>query len=285
MVSADKNERFIDEEKVKLCDFLECHPQLETLQKDPFKADVFDIDTQVPHVDELADLTTIIIPTLNEESNIKVIINELQGLGYSNILVIDGNSDDGTVEAARNLGVNVLNQDGKGKGAALRQAFSYGGLGDWIIMMDADGSMDPKEIPSLLEPLKNGVDVTKGSRFMTGGHTDDMTFIRKLGNKVFVFLVNRFTKAKYTDLCYGYAAFTKNALKKLNPYLKSNGFEIETEIFMKAKILGLEIKEVPSVEAPRLNGKTNLSAWLDGYRILKTIFREGLNKYSIQPHL
>jgi len=71
------------------------------------------------------------------------------------------------------------------------------------------------------------------------------------------------------DLCYKYTSYRNNSQ-----------FEIETEIFMKAKKLGLNIKEVPSVEAPRLNGKTNLSAWKDGYKILKTIFREGLNKNS-----
>jgi glycosyltransferase involved in cell wall biosynthesis len=273
-----KNDRFLDEE-VKADNFME-YPALGTYEKEAFGNGVFNLDINPQIADQIMEKTTVIIPTLNEENNIKVIINELQDLGYQNILVIDGNSDDGTVQAARNLGVNVVNQAGKGKGAALRQAFSYSGLGDWVIMMDADGSMDPKEIAGFLEPLRNGADVAKGSRFMRGGRTDDMTFIRKMGNKVFVFLVNMLIRSKYTDLCYGYAAFTRDALQKLNPHLKSNSFEIETEIFMKAKLLGLHIKEVPSVEAPRLDGKTNLSAWKDGYRILKTIFREGLNK----PH-
>ncbi len=271
---------------MKAQNFLE-YPQLGTYEKKAFKNGVFEVklQTETTEYEQLTEKTTIIIPTFNEENNIKIIINELQDLGYSNILVIDGNSDDDTVENAKKLGVNVVNQYGKGKGAALRQAFSYPDLGDWVIMMDADGSMDPKEIPRLLKPLKNGFDVTKGSRFMAGGHTDDMTFIRRVGNNIFVSLVNWLTKAKYTDLCYGYAAFTKTAIQKINPHLKSVSFEIETEMFMKAKIMGLKIEEVPSVEAPRLHGKTNLSAWRDGLRILKTIFREGLNKYSTQPQV
>lgn len=274
---AGKNDRFFYEE-TKADNFM--YPALGAYERQDLGNGVFNLDLNTETSEQITEKTTVIIPTLNEENNIKVIINELQDLGYQNILVIDGNSDDGTVAAAKNLGVKVVNQDGKGKGAALRQAFSYSGLGDWVIMMDADGSMDPKEIADFLEPLRNGADVAKGSRFMRGGRTDDMTFIRKLGNKMFVFLVNILIRSKYTDLCYGYAAFTREALQKLNPHLKSTSFEIETEIFMKAKTLGLEIKEVPSVEAPRLNGKTNLSALKDGYRILKTIFREGLNK----PH-
>lgn len=276
MVSSEKNERFLDEEKVKADNFLE-YPPYGTYEKEAFKNGVFDINFQPSETDQLTtEKTTVIIPTLNEESNIKSIIDALQGLGYFNILIVDGNSDDRTVDVAKKLGVNVVNQNGKGKGAALRQAFSYPELGDWVIMMDADGSMDPKEIAGLLKPLRNGVDVVKASRFMAGGHTDDMTLIRRFGNRIFVFLVNRFLKTKYTDLCYGYAAFTKNALQQLSPHLKSESFEIETEIFMKAKMLGLNITEVPSVESPRLNGKTNLSAWRDGLRILKTILRESL---------
>ena len=283
MVNADKNGRFIEEAKIGSSSLFVNFPQND-LKKPDFQ-DVFKLDNERVVIDPLVSLkTTVIIPTLNEENNIKIIINELHRLGYSNILVIDGNSDDATVETAKDLGVNVLNQDGKGKGTALRQAFSYSELGDWIIMMDADGSMDPKEISNLIDLLKNGADVAKASRFMDGGHSDDMTFIRRMGNRFFVFLVNRLLKAKYTDLCYGYAAFTRDALQKLTPHLKATSFEIETEIFMKAQILGLKIKETPSIELCRINGKTNLSARKDGFRILKTILSEAFHKWNFLLH-
>ncbi len=279
MATEDKHENFIGEGKIGsssvLLDFPKNSPLMDPLLQ-PLNLEIEQV-TIDPLVNSTPK-TTVIIPTLNEENNIKIIINELQRLGYSNILVIDGNSDDATVEVAKSLDVNVLNQDGKGKGSALRQAFTYGALGDWVIMMDADGSMDPKEIPVLLSLLRNGADVAKASRFMKGGHSDDMTFIRRLGNRFFVFLVNRMLKAKYTDLCYGYAAFTKEALQKLTPHLKSTSFEIETEIFMKAKILGLNIEETPSIELCRINGKTNLSAARDGFKILQTILRESYHK-------
>jgi len=218
---------------------------------------------------------TVIIPTLNEGRNIEGIINKLRDLGYSKILVIDGKSKDQTVEIAKDLGANVLIQDGVGKGDALRQALSYDELGDLIIIMDADGSMDPNEIPAFLSPVETGeADIAKGSRFLGGGFSEDMTLLRRFGNSVFVFLVNNFFSTKYTDLCYGYAAFKKDAIKKLLPKLKSTKFEIETEIFVKARKIGLQITEVPSIEYKRLHGKSNLNTFRDGFKILSLIFRE-----------
>jgi len=219
---------------------------------------------------------TVVIPTLNEEKSIADLIRELNKGGFLNILVIDGNSTDCTVQVARELGVNVIYQNGKGKGDALRQAFSYDGLDDWVVMIDADGSMNPREILSLLGPLGQEADVVKGSRFLPGGFSEDMTISRKLGNKFFVFLVNLLWKAKYTDLCYGYAAFRKDSLRKLYPHLKSRNFEIETEIFIKAKKLGLRVKEVPSIELRRRFGKSNLKAFRDGFKILQVIVHESL---------
>jgi len=219
---------------------------------------------------------TVLIPTLNEEKNIEAIIKALHQLGFSNILIIDGNSTDGTVEVARKLGGSVIHQNGRGKGDALRQGFSYDGLADWVVMIDADGSMDPKEMFSFFEALKNGTDLVKGSRFMPGGSSEDMTSIRRIGNSIFVFLVNSLWSANYTDLCYGYAAFKSEAIKKLYPHLRSKNFEIETEIFIKAKKLGLRVTEVPSIELRRRFGKSNLKALRDGFHILKTIVREAI---------
>ena len=220
--------------------------------------------------------TTVIIPTLNEEKTIGHIIRALHRLGLSSILVIDGKSTDSTVKVAEDLGVTILNQDGTGKGDALRKAFNHDGLNDWVVIMDADGSMNPGEISSFLGHLENGIDVVKASRFMPQGFSEDMTFIRRLGNAIFVLLVNVIWKTDYTDLCYGFAAFKKKAIQKLYPYLESRSFEIEAELFIKAKKLGLKIKEVPSVELRRRHGKSNLNAFKDGLLILKTIINEAL---------
>jgi len=220
---------------------------------------------------------TVIIPTLNEEENIAEVIHELKHLGFLNLLIIDGNSQDRTVTIAKKLGVKVIHQNGQGKGNALRQAFSHNrqnGDYDVVVIMDADGSMNPKEIFSLIEALKERVDLVKASRFVLQGYSDDMSLVRRIGNKLFVLLVNSFWSANYTDLCYGFAAFSKGAIEKLYPHLKSTNFEIETEMFIKAKKLELKVVEVPSVELRRKHGKSNLNAVKDGFRIFKTIVRE-----------
>ena len=102
---------------------------------------------------------TVVVPTLNEERNIGHAITQLHINGFRDVLVVDGNSYDRTVELAKDLGASVVMQNGKGKGDALRSAFGFSGIGDRVVIMDADGSMDPKEIHILLDPLRNGADV------------------------------------------------------------------------------------------------------------------------------
>jgi glycosyltransferase involved in cell wall biosynthesis len=217
----------------------------------------------------------IVIPALNEGKNIEDVLCRLKDLGFDNILVIDGQSKDDTVKVAAKGGAKVVLQTGQGKGSAVRQVLSNCFFDvDAIVMMDADGSMDPAEIPALIEALNSGADIAKGSRFLKGGHTYDMDAIRRLGNSILMFVLNFLWSAKYTDLCYGYAAFSKHAVEKIAPVLESDGFEIETEIFIKALDLGLVVKEVPSVEYSRKHGNSNLNAFKDGYKILITIFRE-----------
>lgn len=224
--------------------------------------------------------TTVIIPTLNESRSISRVINELKQNGDNHIVVIDGNSVDGTSEVARKLGAKVIIQRGKGKGEALRQAFADTIVdGEIVLMMDADGSMDPKEIPLFIEAIESGADLVKGSRFLSWGGSEDLNFVRRIGNLLFLSLVNWLWSTNYTDLCYGFGAFRKNALKKLSPHLKSTDFEIETEICIKAKKLGLKVVEIPSIEYKRRYGKSNLDIFRHGWGILKTILQEYLEKH------
>jgi hypothetical protein len=136
-------------------------------------------------------------------------------------------------------------------------------------MMDADGSMDPEEIPIFVEPLLNGYDVAKGSRILGG--SEDLTLFRRFGNFCFVTLVNVLYDTDYTDLCYGYRAFTREAMGRMK--LKSNGFDVETEQSILMKKLGLKVYEVPSYERKRMHGVGNLRTFRDGWRILMRILK------------
>lgn len=218
----------------------------------------------------------IIIPALNEEENIGNIIQRLQRMGFEEVLVVDGHSHDGTAECARKLGARVMSQNGKGKGGALREAFLQCLDDDVIVIMDADGSMDPEELPLFVDKIVSGADIVKGSRFLPLGDSEDFTAIRRVGNKILTAITNFLFLTKYTDLCYGYMAFNKEALTKLSSFLKGNNFEIETEICVKAKTLGLRIAEVPSFERSRRHGASNLSTFGDGLSILRMIVTEFL---------
>ncbi len=101
-----------------------------------------------------------------------------------------------------------------------------------------------------------------------------MTVARKVGNLFFLLLVNLFWSANYTDLCYGFKAFTRKSVKQLSPFLKSINFDIETEICIRSKKLRLKVVEVPSVELKRRHGNPKLQTVLDGARILRRIVRE-----------
>jgi glycosyltransferase involved in cell wall biosynthesis len=236
------------------------------------------VRSPVTRIPELSVLDVgVVIPTLNEEKNIEEVIFDLKNLGYCKILVIDGMSKDETVMVAARNGAKAILQNGRGKGNAIRQVFGNGYLdADVVVMMDADGSMDPKEIPDFVEALSSGADVVKGSRFLKGGYSYDMSALRRIGNRLMVTVANLLWSANYTDLCYGFAAFNRRAVEKMGPLLKSENFEIETEIFLKALNLGLVVKEVPSTEFKRKNGKSNLNSFRDGFKILKTIADEYL---------
>jgi glycosyltransferase involved in cell wall biosynthesis len=172
-----------------------------------------------------------------------------------------------------------VTQSGKGKGNAMADGFAAC-TGDIIVMLDADGSTDPEEIPRFVSALCNGADFVKGSRFAQGGSSADITRARGLGNHVLRTIVNTLYGTSYTDLCYGYNAFWACHLDALA--LDCDGFEIETLMNVRAAQAGLLISEVPSHERLRIHGESNLHAVRDGWRVLKTIVREWMRP-MVQP--
>jgi glycosyltransferase involved in cell wall biosynthesis len=219
---------------------------------------------------------SVVIPTLNEAQNLPDVLFRLPKV-VDEVIIVDGHSEDDTVEVATKVlpTAKVIMQKRNGKGDALRSAFEHA-RGDIVVQMDADGSMDPLEIEKFATVASEGYDVVKGSRYLLGGGSTDLSAKRSFGNRMFVRLVNLLFSADYTDLCYGYIAFRKDALDRLNDTLKCNGFQIETEMCIKAKKLGLRVTEVPSFEGRRAHGSSRLCLIRDGFRILSIILREFL---------
>ncbi len=221
---------------------------------------------------------SVVIPALNEANNLPHVLPYIPDW-VDEVLLVDGRSTDHTIEVARDLrpDIQVIHQDGNGKGNALRCGFSAA-TGDIIVMMDADGSTNPLEIPAYVAMLVAGADFVKGSRFLQGGGSEDITPVRRIGNWALLFLVRTAFNCQYSDLCYGYNAFWRRHLAHLNPDV--DGFEIETSLNLRALKAGLNIAEIPSFEAKRIHGKSHLRTFPDGWRVLKTIFIEWLDKHN-----
>jgi glycosyltransferase involved in cell wall biosynthesis len=215
---------------------------------------------------------TVVIPTKNEALNIGWVLERLPET-VDEVIVVDGTSTDDTVDVARRVrpDVRIVLEPRAGKGVALRAGFAAA-RGRYVVMIDADGSMDPADIDRYVWLLRCGCDFVKGSRFRDGGGTSDMGLVRRSGNAALNRMVNVLYHTEFTDLCYGFMAFRRDRLGLLK--LSSDGFEIETEIVVRAIKAGLRIGEVASFESERLNGDSNLNTWRDGRRVLRTLVTE-----------
>lgn len=224
-----------------------------------------------------APTVTVIIPAKNEALNLPHVLTKIPAW-VGEVILVDGNSTDDTIEVARALrpDIKVIGQDRPGKGAALRAGFAAA-AGDIIVMLDADGSTDPAEIPGFVGALLAGADFVKGSRFLQGGGTRDMEWYRRFGNWGFVKLVQLRFGGKFTDLCYGYNAFWRDVLNRLS-LEQDDGFEIETSMNVQALRAKLVVKELASTEHRRIHGTSNLRTIPDGWRVLSTIVRMSMQR-------
>src|SRR3989440_4747237 len=228
---------------------------------------------------------SVVIPALNEAPNLRHVL-PLIPWSVHEIILVDGYSTDDTIAVVQQLRptirppIHIIKQAGKGKGNALQAGFAAS-TGDIIVTLDADGSTDPREIPLFVEALNRGNDFAKGSRSILGGGSHDFTLLRRLGNYGLRKLVNMLFWTRFSDLCYGYNAFWKYCLDYIE--IDCDGFEVETLIHLRIHRAHLKIIEIPSIEYRRIYGKSNLNAFRDGWRVLRTIVRERSRGFSPLP--
>jgi glycosyltransferase involved in cell wall biosynthesis len=229
---------------------------------------------------------SVVIPTLNEARNLPHVFEAL-GRDTYEIIVVDGHSVDDTLGVVRQLRpeARIVMQTRSGKGNALACGCAAA-TGDIIALIDADGSTNAAEIPRFVSALLAGADFAKGTRFADGGGSEDITRLRGLGNRLLTGLVNLLYRTGYTDLCYGFNVFWQKHLSVLGldatttrsvndcGYLWGDGFEIETLINIRVASAKLSVVEVPSFERSRIYGVSNLSAFSDGLRVLRTVLYE-----------
>jgi len=240
---------------------------------------------------------TVVIPTKNELENLKRLLPTIPDF-VDEVLVIDGYSIDGTSEFANDSRyvTKVLMQKAPGKGSALCLGVQMASFKN-IICIDADGSMSTLEFPKLLDPMiDSNIDVIKGSRYLPGAGSEDLSLFRSLGNRGLLLIAKLLYKCKWTELAYGYFGLTQDAVKKLDLFefeskvpsrwifknlAYGQGFEIEAVIFCRALRRNLSIKEFASMETNRWNGTSNLKAIPDGFRVLFAILIERIRSQRV----
>ena len=215
---------------------------------------------------------SVIIPTLNEAGNLPYVLDTIPDW-VTEVIVVDGRSTDDTERVARLLhpSVKIVHELTAGKGAALKAGLAASS-GDYLICLDADGSMDGRRIGAFRDALDNGAQYVKGSRFAPGGGSADITRFRRLGDRGICFLMRLLFGARYSDASYGYFAVRADCVEYLR--IDTNGFETEILMNIRAFRSRLKIAEVPCFEGRRIHGSSSLSAFRDGLRIAGFLIRE-----------
>jgi len=211
-------------------------------------------------------LVTIVVPAKDEADAIGDTLRSLphatlHAAGYTTeVVVLDGQSEDATTNIARSWGATVMPDRGHGKGSAVREARATF-RGDYVVMLDADGTYAPDAIPRVLDLLANGdADVVMGDRRPQGG---SMSTVHRVGNALLSLGAAVLYGKRVPDLCTGLWGFRTDALRRLP--LRSEGFELESELFALSARMRLRIRHTTVDYLPR-SGASKLTT-RDGLRI------------------
>lgn len=224
-------------------------------------------------IDEPREIATedvcVLIPTLEEAATIGDVIDGFYQEGFQNVVVVDGGSEDDTREIASDRGAGVIRQSGEGKGQAVREAVRYIDV-PYVLMVDGDGTYDPADAHTMIEPLAHGYEHVIGNRF-ADMDDDAMRALNGFGNR----MINRAFRfihgADYDDILSGYRAFTVDSFDRLS--LDSDGFTIETELAVECVKHGIDTTVVPvSYSARPEESETNLHPIKDGGTIILALY-------------
>ncbi|UPW00325.1 S-layer glycoprotein N-glycosyltransferase AglJ [Halorussus gelatinilyticus] len=213
----------------------------------------------------------VLIPTLNEAKTIGEVIDGFTSRGYENVLVIDGNSSDGTTDIASDHGARVMSQSGTGKGQAVREAIDHIDA-EYILMLDGDGTYRPEDAEAMLEPILDGeYEHVIGNRF-ADMEEGAMSRLNEFGNGLFNWVFETIHGKDFEDILSGYRAFTRQSVE--NFYLDADGFGVETELAVECVKHGVPTTVVPiRYEARPDESDTNLHPIRDGGVILVTLYQ------------
>jgi glycosyltransferase involved in cell wall biosynthesis len=223
--------------------------------------------------------TDVIIATLNEEEGIGPTLEEIsRKIDPNQVLVVDGHSDDRTIEIAKDFGATILFQDGMGKGDAVAKAVRYiGSEVDYVVITDADFTYPAGHIPEMMQILENSpqVGMVCGNRFNDYAEESALHNLFYFGNKLLAFSHSLLNGVTLQDPLTGLRVIRAGILKKWQ--IKSKGFDIEVEMNSEVAGRGFGIVEVPIKYRKRL-GEKKLKV-SDGTTILKRMMLESSRWY------
>ncbi|MDD5331726.1 MAG: glycosyltransferase family 2 protein [Candidatus Nanoarchaeia archaeon] len=215
--------------------------------------------------------TSVIFLTLNEEASLEEMYNQMPNKqDIYEFLLVDGGSKDKTLEIAKRLGMKIVNQKETGRGRGFYEGMKAA-KGDILIFFSPDGNEDPREIPLMIKKIEEGYDMVIASRFMKQSASHDVTFIRRIGNRSYAILTNLVFGTRLKDAVNGFRAIRKDIMERLN--LEAKRFDIEMEMTTKVLKLKGKIIEVPTTEPKRIEGRSRLRTFYDGYLIYKRFLK------------
>lgn len=226
---------------------------------------------------------TLLIPTLNEEHGMRTVMPKVKKEWVDQILVVDGNSKDKTVEVSRQMGYDVVIQKTPGIRGAYMDALPHI-KGDVILTFSPDGNSIPELIPNCIHKMKEGYDMVIVSRYAQGAKSYDDDAVTGFGNKMFTAFINFFHGGHYTDAMVIYRAYHTKLIKELD-LDQDSSFEIEERLFrtkiswepllsIRAAKRKLKVIDIPGDEPAREGGERKLQVLKWGAAYMFEVFRE-----------
>lgn len=226
---------------------------------------------------------TLLIPTLNEINGMKTIMPLIKKEWYDQLLIIDGQSTDGTIEYARSQGYQVVVQTKKGMRHAYMESLPHI-TGDVLLTFSPDGNSIPELIPDCINKMKEGYDMVIVSRYLQGAKSYDDDPITAFGNKLFTTFINIFHRARYTDAMVIFRAYKTKLIHELD-LDKDDSYAFEERLFgtniswepllsIRASKRKLKLSEIPGDEPKREGGERKLQVLRWGGAYMFQVFRE-----------
>lgn len=230
-----------------------------------------------------SETVTIFMPTLNEIEGLKIILPQIQRNWYSELIVIDGGSTDGTIEFLREHGVDVRQEEQRGVVAAYRQAFRAS-TGDIFVVLSPDGNCIPELIPTLIAETRRGYDLVCVSRYLPPARSYDDGFLTGIGNHFFSRLISLLFGMRFTDALGVFRAYRRTAVLRmgLDNLAEETWFNRRNDLLntwevggcIRAAKLQLAVKEIPGDEPMRIGGDSKLSIIRNGSMVVAQILYE-----------